>query len=63
MEQNDIIKKCKSSHRICKISYHSKKKSGSLRICLDPQCLNKVILREHYYIKTIEKTSFGMSII
>ena len=30
------------------------KKSGALRICLDPKDLNKAILREHYPLPTIE---------
>ena len=30
------------------------KKNGTLRICLDPQNLNKAILREHYALPTIE---------
>ena len=30
------------------------KKNGSLRICLDPQDLNRAILREHYPLPTIE---------
>ena len=31
------------------------KKNGTLRICLDPQDLNKAILREHYPLPTIEE--------
>ena len=31
-----------------------KKKNGSLRLCLDPRHLNKVIKREHYKIPTIQ---------
>ena len=31
-----------------------KKKNGSLRICLDPRDLNKVILRSHYPMPTLE---------
>ena len=30
------------------------KKNGTLRICLDPQNLNKAFLREHYALPTIE---------
>jgi hypothetical protein len=30
------------------------KKNGTLRICLDPQDLNKAIQREHYPLPTIE---------
>lgn len=31
------------------------KKDGSLRICLDPKDLNKVLIREHHLIPTIEE--------
>jgi hypothetical protein len=31
------------------------KKDGSLRICLDPKDLNKVLIREHYLIPTLEE--------
>ena len=30
------------------------KKNGKVRLCLDPQELNKVLLREHYIMKTID---------
>ena len=30
------------------------KKNGTLRLCLDPQDLNRAILREHYPLPTIE---------
>ena len=32
----------------------TKKKNGSLRICLDPQELNKVLMREHYTMPNLE---------
>ena len=31
------------------------KKNGSLRICIDPRPLNKVLKREHYKLPTLEK--------
>ena len=33
------------------------KKDGKLRICLDPQDLNRAILREHYPLPTIEEVA------
>lgn len=32
------------------------KKNGSVRLCLDPQELNKVLLREHYTLPTLDDT-------
>ena len=31
------------------------KKNGSLRLCLDPRDLNKVVKREHYKIPTVQE--------
>ena len=32
------------------------KKNGTLRLCLDPRDLNKVVKTEHYKIPTIQET-------
>ena len=37
------------------------KPKGSLRICLHPRHLNKVIKREHFQLPTIEDITTGMA--
>ena len=37
------------------------KPNGNLRICLDPQHLNKAIKREHYQLPTIENITTRMA--
>ncbi|CAB4054887.1 unnamed protein product [Lepeophtheirus salmonis] len=37
------------------------KKSGDMRICLDPHNLNKALKREHYQIPLLEDTLYNMS--
>ena len=37
------------------------KKDGTLRLCLDPTDLNKVIMREHYPMKTVEEVSANLA--
>ena len=38
----------------------TKKKNGQIRICIDPQELNKVLLREHYTLPVLEDTLHEM---
>ena len=39
----------------------AQKKDGRVRICLDPQHLNKVIMRSHYPLSTIEEVTTRLS--
>ena len=39
----------------------AQKKDGRVRICLDPQRLNKVIMRSHYPLPTIEEVTTRLS--
>ena len=38
----------------------TKKKNGQIRICIDPQELNKALLREHYTLPVLEDTLHEM---
>jgi len=37
------------------------KPNGKVRLCLDPQDLNKAIQREHYPIQTVEEVAAELS--
>lgn len=61
MVQMGVIKKVDEPSDWVNALVIVRKLDGSLRICLDPHYLNKVILREHYYIPTFEDLCSRMS--
>lgn len=52
METNGIIKKLDEPTAWVNSMVVNEKRSGKLRICIDPRDLNKVIHREHYELPT-----------
>ncbi len=52
MEANGIIKKVDGPTAWVNSMVVNEKRSGKLRICIDPRDLNKAILREHYQLPT-----------
>ena len=52
MESKGIIKKVGGPTAWVNSMVVNEKRSGKLRICIDPQDLNKAILREHYQLPT-----------
>lgn len=54
MEQADIIAKVTEPTKWVNSLVVVEKRSGKLRICLDPQDLNKAILRPHYPMHTLD---------
>lgn len=60
----ETLKKLEDQDVITKVEYHTdwvnnlvivEKKTGELRLCLDPKDLNQAIIREHYIIPTAEE--------
>jgi hypothetical protein len=60
MESLNIISKVETPTQWVSPIVVVKKPSGKLRICLDPQELNKAILREHYPLKTVEEVAANL---
>ena len=54
MERDEIIAKVDKPTNWVNSLVIVEKKDGSLRLCLDPKDLNKVIRREHFQIPTFE---------
>ena len=52
MEANGVIRKVDGPTAWVNSMVVNEKRSGKLRICIDPRDLNKVILREHYHLPT-----------
>jgi hypothetical protein len=52
MEANGIIQKVDGPTVWVNSMVVNEKRSGKLRICIDPRDLNKAILREHYQLPT-----------
>ena len=58
MEQSDIITKVSTPTQwVNSLVVVEKPQSGKLRICLDPQDLNKAMLRPHYPMRTLDEIS------
>ena len=55
MEDSDIITKVtEPTDWVNSLVITEKPKTGKLRICLDPQALNKAIRRPHYPMRTLD---------
>jgi hypothetical protein len=52
MEANGIIQKVDGPTASVNSMVFNEKRSGKLRICIDPRDLSKAILREHYQLPT-----------
>ena len=52
MESKGIIKKVNEPTAWVNSMVVNEKRSGKLRICIDPRDLNKALLREHYQLPT-----------
>ena len=61
MEKNGVIAKVDKPTDWVNSLVIAEKKDGSLRLCLDPRGLNKVIKREHYKIPTAEEVASKLS--
>ena len=57
MESQGVIKQVHEPTAWVNSMVINEKRSGKLRICIDPRDLNKVILREHYHLPTQEEIS------
>ena len=55
MEQQGVIRKVTEPTEWVSSLVYSKKKDGSLRICLDPRHLNQALKRPHYKTPTLEE--------
>ena len=55
MESQGVIKKVQEPTEWVNSMVINEKRSGKLRICIDPRDLNKVISREHYQLPTQEE--------
>ena len=55
MEDSDIITKVtEPTDWVNSLVITEKPKTGKLRVCLDPQALNKAIRRPHYPMRTLD---------
>ena len=61
MENDGVIKKVDEPTPWVNSLVIVEKPNGSLRLCLDPRDLNKVIKREHYQLPTFEEISTRLS--
>lgn len=61
LESHQIIEKVEHPKNFVSNLVIIEKKDGSLRICLDPKDLNKVLIREHHLIPTLEEIVTKMS--
>ena len=61
MEEEGIIKKVTEPTLWVSSMVVVKKKTGQLRICLDPRDLNENIIRENYPLSTIESIATRLS--
>lgn len=61
MEKLGIIRKVTEATEWCSSLVTVKKPDNSLRLCLDPQNLNKAIIREWYQLPTFQKLSSRMA--
>lgn len=61
MAQDDIITKVDGPTEWVNPLVITKKKDGSLRLCLDPSNLNNNILREHHHVPTFEDLCSNMA--
>ncbi|KAK9752503.1 Reverse transcriptase (RNA-dependent DNA polymerase) [Popillia japonica] len=60
MESRKVIRKVTESTEWCS-SFVTVKKTEGLRLCLDPQNLNKAIVREWYQLPTFEEIASKMA--
>lgn len=60
MEKMGIVRKVREPSEWCSSMVTVKKPDNSLRICLDPQNLNKAIIREWYQLPTFEEIASKM---
>ena len=56
MEKKEVIKKIDEPTEWVSLLVIVQKKTGALRICLDPRDLNKAIKREHFKLPTREES-------
>lgn len=61
MEEDGIISKVDKPTEWVNSMVVVEKKTGGVRICLDPRELNKAILREHHHIPTLEDIAHRFS--